>query len=172
MTKQYLQKLNWLHYGGENFIVEKFSSFKNVYVDIVHNNSVDYLITYVFEANFSGSKLIVKKSALIPCTIKTNEFGKFLGFIKYQKSKYNPIWEFINNNNGKLYQTFKDSNWKDKEQSFVISDYIKWIAENTNTKNILEELRENIKICFDLIDKYYEDKQNNKNINNIEADKK
>lgn len=171
MSKTYLKELDWINYNGENFIIDKFSSFKEVYIDINIVNSIDYLLTYIFEANFSGSKLVIKKSAIIPCTIKTNKIGKFLGFIKYQESEYNPKWQFLKKNNGKLYQVFKESNWKDENKSFVISNYVKWIAENTDTKNVLEKLRENIKICFDCIDQYYQDKKNNKNTNNIEAEK-
>lgn len=137
-----------LTYGNHYFIIDKFSGFDKVEFSI---NKTDFLsekkITYYMNIYFSGQVLKLEKAT----EIKVFENTK-----RWFKTKYTPEYSFIYNTfkNG-LYHTFTTSGYKSGESNDIIPDIVRWFAENTNTKNTLEELKEDIKFCLEFIDKYY-----------------
>lgn len=141
-----LTKLHNFHFlilGNEYFFVDKFSGFTNV--DFHCKFEYGYLsVKYTATLHFSGNDMKLMKTAKVPIT---NGKGWF--------APYSEQYLFFKNNHKNLYQSFLDSKYKAEEESDIISDYVKWFAENTKTTDTLNSLKKDIKYCFDFIDKYY-----------------
>lgn len=141
-----LKDISKLTYGNKVFVVDKFSGFDEVAFDVNRIDSYTYKITYFMNIYFSGNILKLNRSANL---IVDKEQSWFT-------TKYTPEFKFHQNaiQNG-LYLTFKQSGYKSGEPTEIIPDIIRWYAENTNTKEALDELKKDIKFCFEFIDKYY-----------------
>jgi hypothetical protein len=145
-----LNNFSFLRYKNENFIVDKFSGFTNVdfrYAMKYGCIIIDYTITF----HFSGNDMKLKKTAKVPIT---NGKGFF--------APYSEGFKFFKQNQNDFYQAFLDSKYKSKEPSDIISDYVKWFAENTKTTDKLNELKDEIRYCFDFIDENYKKDKNEK----------
>ncbi|MBR4316271.1 MAG: hypothetical protein IKP65_04805 [Alphaproteobacteria bacterium] len=146
-----LKGIHQLTYGHKNFVVEKFSGWEQVEFEVNKINPYTYRITYYMNIYFSGHTLTLKHSDPLIVDKKQSWFS----------TEYTPEYEFHDKAFIKgLYKTFEESGYKSGESTDIIPDIVRWYAENTHTTHALEELKKDIKFCFEVIDEQYPKQEN------------
>lgn len=150
-----LKDIAKLVYGNHVFVVDKFSGFDKVEFNIETDkfNLDKKIITYFMNIYFSGQTLKLENKASIKMFDDKNN--------SWFKTKFTPEYEFYHDafHNG-LYQTFEKSGYKSGESEDILPDIVRWFAKNTNTYDILEELKKDIRYCLEFIDKCYPKQEN------------
>ena len=135
----YLNDLDFISYGDEHYVVDKFSGFTNIVADLKSTNFSTYILTYKFECYFSGNTLTLERKIEIPMFVKGEIKKSIFGF-EYETSARNPAFDFLYK--GKFWERFKKSDWESvASPSSAVSDYIRWIAYNTDTTEELNYLK-------------------------------
>lgn len=150
-TNLYFENMSFLKYGNQKFLVDKFSGFS--IVDFSYKISKGNIyIKYFMNIYFSGEKLELSKTCTIPTHYKypANRWSIF----NEETDEFKFIYCYGENGNN-LYERFKMSDFESENKSDVISNFVKWFAENTNTQNTLDKLKKDINFCFGYIDKHY-----------------
>lgn len=141
----FFDDLKFLTYKDQRFLVDKFSGFNTV--EVTHKIlSGITKIEYTFDIYFSGHTLTLSSKQYID-NYKSNGFifkddtpeFKFIYSLKYKNA----------------YEEFKKDGYVSKNHSDIISDYVKWFAEKTNTSETLRSLKRDIEFCFNYIDEHY-----------------
>ena len=155
--KSYLKGLDFISCGHKHYLIDKFSGYQDIDVDLEPKDFSTYILTYKFECYFSGNTLTLKRKIVIPMFFEGEIKKNIFGFI-IKTSVRNPAFDFLHK--GDFWNRFKKSDWKQiASPNSVTSDYIRWIAENTNTNEVLNDLRKEVKLVFSLIDEHNNKKQ-------------
>ena len=151
-----LKDIAKLAYGNQFFVIDKFSGFEKATFEVERINDDTRKITYFMNVYFSGQILKIKRTALFLVYKERTLFS----------SNHTPEYKFYQNavQNG-LHLTFEKSGYKSGEPTDIIPDFVRWFAENTNTTNVLEEFKKDVKFCLEFIDKYYPFKRKNEDEN-------
>ena len=150
--KSYLKGLDFILCGHKHYLIDKFSGFQDIDVDLKSTNFSTYILIYNFECYFSGNTLTLERKIEIPLLLEGEIKKNIFGF-EYKTSVRNPAFDFLKK--GDFWNRFKKSDWKPiASPTSVTSDYIRWIAENTNTNEELNDLRKEVKLVFSLIDEH------------------
>lgn len=155
----YFSNMCFLEYGNQKFLVDKFSGFSTV--DFKYKIcSGQIYIQYFMNIYFSGEKLELSKT----CTIPTHHkyASSRWSIFNDETDEFKFIYRYGENGNN-LYEQFKRSDFESENKSDVISDFVKWFAENTSTEATLNKLKKDINFCFEYIDKHYSKGINNEN---------
>lgn len=147
-NKTYLNGMDFIEIGKEHFLIDKFSGYRDIEVETKSTRFCSYLLIYSFEAYFSGRTLTLKRIEEIPMFLE-NEYDESK-FFKFKLKKDNPAFSFIIK--GNCYERFKESGFSTGSKNSITSDYVKWIAKQTGTEEVLENLRKEVGIVFDIID--------------------
>lgn len=150
-----------INYGGKNYFISKFSAFENITFSYKQTWGMDYECSFSCKFDFSGSELILQKYFLVKQFLDEYENKKILWVFPVSFRKRNSAHDFLSTH-GHIKHKFieMNKNCNDFPALFngFCSEYINWVAKETNSQNELNCILQDAKNIFK---KIKNDKENN-----------
>lgn len=139
-----IKGITFIERGHEHFDVSKFSGFRGIYTKCKKHVSGDYwILSYCFDAYFSGNTMPFQKNVIIEKFVE----GKGKWF--FNKKLLNSAYEFLEY--GCFDERYKKSSSYKEDDYELVNSFVKFVANETNTENELNEFAKDVEHFFKIL---------------------